>query len=150
MKKIDFSLEIIFIILTRKKHFLISYFRQITNFLNNFSSLVVSHLSNPDKKSVKSSDSRSSSGHGSDVELLSSSKSKHSKKPSKSSQKAANTYQSGTNYYDINDLSKNTNNNNKKESTQRSLDKVPSDMRLSKQSFHVAMENPCEFFVDVM
>ena len=33
---------------------------------------------------------------------------------------------------------------------QRSLDKVPSELRLSKQSFHAAMGNPCEFFVDVM
>ena len=33
---------------------------------------------------------------------------------------------------------------------QRSLDKVPSDLRSSKQSFRMAMGNPCEFFVDVM
>ena len=34
--------------------------------------------------------------------------------------------------------------------TVRSLDKVPKDIRVSKQSFCAAMENPCEFFVDVM
>ena len=34
--------------------------------------------------------------------------------------------------------------------SQRPLDKIPQELRLSKQSFHAAMGNPCEFFVDVM
>jgi hypothetical protein len=68
-----------------------------------------------------------------------------------------------TNYYEINgqstsnqqdkksssssNLINNTSGNN---GSNRPIERVPSDSRLSKQSFHQAMGNPCEFFIDVM
>jgi hypothetical protein len=108
-------------------------------------------MSKHENKSVKSSDN-SSSGNGSDVELLSS-KSKSKKSSSKlfmaSQQQKLTTsgsfYQQQTNYYEIGHISA-----NEKKEQPRTLDKVPSDLRLSKQSFHAAMGNPCEFFIDVM
>lgn len=93
-------------------------------------------------KSMKSSDN-SSSGNGSDVELLSSKKSKN-----KSSH-----YQHQSNYYEItqsNSLNKSDKQSRRQQQQPRSLDQVPKDLRNSKQSFSAAMDNPCEFFVDVM
>lgn len=86
-----------------------------------------------DTKSMRSSDN-SSSGNGSDVELLSSRKSKNQSKNYETPQ--------------FNTSSKSDKSNGKKQ--QRGIDQVPKDLRSSKQSFHQAMDNPCEFFVDVM
>jgi len=120
-----------------------------------------------ENRSVKSSDN-SSSGNGSDVELLSSSKSKNIKRKQQTAMgsdlKQQNYYSEtqvqSTNYYEITHINQSVQSgNNTLESgslngslgqKQRTLDQVPREMRLSKQSFHQAMGNPCEFFVDVM
>jgi len=83
-------------------------------------------------KSVRSSDG-GSSGNGSDVELLSSKKSK-----------------GRSNYYEESTVSSNRTESKSRLKHQRSLDQVPKEIRTSKQSFTQAMEKPCEFFVDVM
>lgn len=96
-------------------------------------------------KSIKSSDN-SSSGNGSDVELLSSKKSKN-----------RNSYyqQQQMNYYEIgpNNTSNKSDKSDKSSSRnkvqQRSLEQVPKEQRNSKHSFN-ANETPREFFVDVM
>lgn len=75
-------------------------------------------------KSNKSSDN-SSSGHASDQELISS--------RNRGKNKESMGYEP-----------------NRNGSNSRPIDKVPKEMRVSKQSFCQAMENPCEFFVDVM
>ena len=162
-----------------------------------------SNLSKFENRSIKSSD-YSSSGHGSDVELLSSSKSKSKKNKQLQSMTSQSFQQTTTNYYEIaqfppasatpaqqvkltssasfskgttvsaatsSTVSSATTTSSSSASTtsgtfktkkmsqetsqtaltqQRSLDKVPQELRLSKQSFHAAMGNPCEFFVDVM
>lgn len=58
---------------------------------------------------------------------------------SSTSSSTSNTFKSKKNYTDSHT-----------QHGQRSLDKIPQELRLSKQSFHAAMGNPCEFFVDVM
>ena len=109
---------------------------------------------------MKSSDA-SSSGNGSDTELLSSSKSK-SKRNQRQQELIYEKQQTVvkrqiSNYYEITQLKQNKS-SSKSESVQqpqqqqqgRSLNQVPRELRTSKQSFHKAMETPCEFFVDVM
>ncbi len=108
-----------------------------------------------ENRSIKSSDN-SSSGNGSDVELLSSAKLKNKRKQQQQQQQQNNYYSQTnvqtTNYYEINQLntleagSSFKNQVNK----QRTLDNIPRDLRSSKQSFIHAMDNPCEHFVDVM
>jgi segment polarity protein dishevelled len=88
-----------------------------------------------DNRSRKSSDN-SSSGNGSDIELL------------KATKRNSNRYKhnDSSSTISLSSLYK----LNQQQPPQRSLDKVPSDLRNSKQSFRMAMGNPCEFFIDVM
>lgn len=119
---------------------------------NTFNSLIATPISihshqrfnipsRMDTKSMRSSDN-SSSGNGSDVELLSSKKSKN---------RLSNSQQQ-SNYYEIAQFntSSKSDKQNRKQQQQRGLDQVPKDLRNSKQSFNGAIEKPCEFFVDVM
>ena len=149
-----------------------------------YNNSAVSNGSKHENKSIKSSDRDSSSGHGSDVELLSSSKSKSKKNRSQlfqfSSKSTSVTQQtvSVSNYYEVGQFnapastnsssmsqikangaptssttsstSSSSSSSSNQNADARSLDKIPRDLRLSKQSFHAAMGNPCEFFVDVM
>ena len=130
-----------------------NYSTQLTTPFNNY-------VSKAENRSVKSDNS--SSGNGSDVELLSSKKGKQRKDVKQQQNIYYNQIQqSSTNYYEIAQFNttSQTNGNNTLESNsfnstgsqkQRTLDQVPRELRVSKQSFHQAMGNPCEFFVDVM
>ena len=132
-----------------------------------------------ENRSSKSSDA-SSSGHASDVELLSSSKSKSKLSSNSNSslnkkqrqQQQINIFyskqqisvnnlpqqqQQKNNYYDINQLPQSMQYTSETKtvamsatSQQRAIDKIPHELRLSKQSFSQAMDNPCEYFIDVM
>lgn len=101
-----------------------------------------------DTKSMKSSDN-SSSGNGSDVELLSSKKSKNRNSYYQQQQ------QQQMNYYEIGPINTSNKSDKSEKSSsrnkvqQRSLEQVPKEQRNSKHSFN-ANETPREFFVDVM
>lgn len=99
-------------------------------------------------KSMRSSDN-SSSGNGSDVELLSSKKSKN--RNSYYQQQQMNYYEIGPiNTSNKSDKSEKSSSRSKQQQVQqRSLDQVPKEQRNSKHSFN-NNETPREFFVDVM
>lgn len=111
-------------------------------------------LKSSENRSVKSSDN-SSSGNQSDQELLSSSKS--NKSDTKKRQIQHQHIYAQSNYYELNKISNSKLLQQQQQQQQppkstRSIDQMPKDLRLSKQSFIQAMqaENQCEFFVDAM
>lgn len=126
----------------------------------------------PDRLSIKTS-SDGSSGNGSDIELISK---KHRSNSRSSSHKSSNSQHNQSSVSSINSLYlgqnsllqkqavtnataqlqqsqislNSTTTSSQQQQQGRSLKEVPADLRGSKQSFRMAMGNPCEFFVDVM
>ena len=110
-----------------------------------------------DSRSMRSSGDNSSSGNGSDVELLSSKKSSSKNRSQQQQQQQQQIYiqsqqqQQQSNYYEIAQFNTSSKSDKSRSSAkQRGLDSLPKELRNSKQSFQQAMEKPCEFFVDVM
>lgn len=108
-------------------------------------------MSRMDSRSMRSSGDNSSSGNGSDVELLSIKKPSKNRSQQQQQQMYIQSQQQQSNYYEIAQFntSSKSDKNSSRSSKHRGLDSVPKELRTSKQSFQQS-EKPCEFFVDVM